>query len=128
MKTAFPYPFQHLGASNLPWFWSLSTSKPEMASGVLLTLLTSSLLFFPLFSHTQSIRKFLGQGSNLSHNCGNTGYLTHCVELRIKPALPQGQCWILNLLCHTRSSSLFTFFFFFFFFKGHTHSTWRFPG
>ena len=59
--------------------------------------------------------KFLGQGSNLSHSCdlrhscGNAGSLTHCTGPGIKPALLQGQCWVLNCgAVRTPQESIFT--------------------
>ena len=62
---------------------------------------------FPFFGCTLSIRKFLGQGSNLSHSydlCysySNTGLLTHCAGLWIEPELSQRQCQIFNPLCNS---------------------------
>lgn len=50
----------------------------------------------PFFSHTSSIWKLPGQGSNLNHNCNlyhsciNARSLTHCRGPRIKPTPWQG--------------------------------------
>lgn len=57
------------------------------------------LLFF--FNHTCSKWKLPGQGSNLSHSCGNPGSLTHCVGPGVEPVLPKRQHWSRNvvLLC-----------------------------
>ena len=54
-------------------------------------------------------------GSDLQHSCSNAGSLTHCARLGIQ-AIPQRQpeplqrqCWILNLLCHSRNSNFHIF-------------------
>ena len=66
--------------------------------------------FFLLFGCIYSIRKFPGQGSNpsnscnLHHSCSNTRSLIHWAGPQIKPVLPQRQCQILDLLCHSRNS------------------------
>ena len=72
-----------------------------------------SFLFF--FGCTQSIRKFLGQRSNLSSSTYATAVaaldtLTHCTGLGMEPDPQQQpeplqrQCQVLNPLCHTGNS------------------------
>ena len=84
---------------------------------------------FSLYSHTCSIWKLSGQGSNWSYSCGlhhsdgNTGSepylqstlqlavsLTHWVRPGIKPASSQILCHVLNLLSHNKNSSFFKVF------------------
>ena len=60
-----------------------------------------------------SVRKFLGQGTNQAAAvtyCGNTRSLTHWAKLGIKPVPPQKQHQILNLLCHSRNSWIWSAF------------------
>ena len=62
-------------------------------------------IFLDFFSpHTHGIWKFLGQGSNPSCGCYDTGSLIHCSKLGIKPALPLRQCQIPNPLHHSGNS------------------------
>ena len=61
-------------------------------------------------SHTHSIWKFPGQGSNPNHGCNlcrscRVGSLAHFSRPRSKPALPQRQCQILNLQRHSGNSN-----------------------
>ena len=103
-----------------------------------LLLLLIFFFFFSLFSHTCSIWKILGQGSNLSlscdlhHSCSNTGSLTHCAGMGIKP-MPQRQpgplqrqCWILYPLLHSQNSNLSNFCFVLFFQKTRLFRTYTF--
>ena len=72
-------------------------------------------LFFFLFFFWLYPRH-VGQGLSPSHSyqpchsCGNTRSLSHCVWLEIEPALPQRQCWILNVLHCSRNSQDFSFY------------------
>ena len=82
---------------------------------VFIFFLFSSFLFY---GHTHGMWLFLEHGLNPSHSCylpcrcGHTDILTHCTGQGSNPCCCSGlNCyiWILNLLCHSRSS-IFIFF------------------
>lgn len=73
-------------------------------------------LFFSFLAAPQ-LMEFPGQGSasslscNLSHSCGNAGFLTHCIRLgsNLHPRAPE---MLPILLYHSGNSKMFPFTFF----------------
>ena len=92
---------------------------PVLVQALALSLSLTHYIFilFIYFGCTHGIWLFQGQGSNPSCSCWPMPLLQQCQILnplhrvRIEPAPPQRQCWILNLLNHSGNFHyIYTFF------------------
>ena len=70
---------------------------------------------FCFFGHTHGILTFPGQGLNLTcssdlhYSCSDAGSFSQCSRLGMEPTPPQKQPWILNLLCHSENTWVYSF-------------------